>query len=80
MAFHAFLDGGGDGLAGFLAQARLFVHQDDDAAQAAHFVGAVADGKRDAQLFEQQGLHVAHVVKRAEILQPLQQALFLVAR
>ena len=52
VALHAVLDGCGNGLAGFAAQARLLVNQDDDAAQGAHLVRAGGDAQADAQLVE----------------------------
>ena len=72
-------DGGGDGLAGFAAQAALFVDQDGDAAQRAHFIGPGGDGQADAELLLHAVLQAAQVGQAGDLLQALQQALFFFA-
>lgn len=77
---HAFLDGSRNGLPRLAAQAPLFVHQDCNAAQAAHLVRALGDGQANAQLLLHALLHPVQVGQAAQVLQPLQHLLFFAAR
>ena len=72
---YALLDRGRNGLARLAAQAGLLVHQDGDAAQGAHFVGARCDGDADAELLLHALLHAAQVSQAGDALEPGEQLL-----
>jgi hypothetical protein len=75
----AALDGSRDGLAGLSAQAGLLMYKDGDAAQGTDHIGAGADRQPDAQLLLHALFHSVQIAEAAQIFQPVQEPLFILA-